>query len=600
MAPTLRSRKTTANRKRLRLEMLESRCVLSGGSLVVNTLTDDITAGNHLFSLREAVEYANSTVGESETIEFLPQLRGTAVLEHGQLHIEDGVTIDGRSSSRIAISGGGESRVFRIDAGATVSLSGLTIRDGLEDGQDTEYPSAGGGILNLGDLTLDHVVVTGNRAVGNPDMSFHLNALTYVKGTGVGGGLANFGTLNVHFSSFIDNEARGADSTTGVIGDFLLGGPSFVGSSFGGGLENDGEATIDHSRFEGNVSRAGNSGIGDFAATALGGAITNGARLSVRHSSFADNQAIGGDNSLSALHNGHALGGAVSSGSLLPVIGLPGASLSIETSSFQSNLSQGGDHNQVLLPPELIAPVDGPNNGLGGGVLVLQGLVTMDDVQLTDNQAVGGDGGASNHGGLGVGGGLFLFNFIGGVTADIRNVQVRGNAAIGGDGDDVDPEGADGIGGGMAVGSLGALFGAPGDVTITNALVSGNRAQGGRGIAAGSGGDGIGGGIANVVGGAASISRSHVSDNQAVGGAGGGGGDAFGGGIYNATGAKLALARDIVMRNWAIGGDATGGGADGLGTGGGIDNEGDLEIDSLTRFLTRLNRADIDADLSGV
>ena len=105
--------------------------------------------------------------------------------------------------------------------------------------------------------------------------------------------------------------------------------------------------------------------------------------------------------------------------------------------------------------------------------------------------------------------------------------------------------------------------------------VANNQAVGGRGAA------GLGGGVANVLGGVAHISCSTLAHNRARGGDGG---DGLGGGIYNGpasthplnTGAETAL--DILdshlTYNSALGGDA--------GVGGGVYNLGLFDLDALT------------------
>ena len=56
----------------------------------------------------------------------------------------------------MTISGGGTSGVFQVDAGVTATLSGLTITDGLA--------LAGGGIENVGTVTLTNCTISGNTA----------------------------------------------------------------------------------------------------------------------------------------------------------------------------------------------------------------------------------------------------------------------------------------------------------------------------------------------------------------------------------------------------------------------------------------------------
>ncbi len=136
-------------------------------------------------------------------------------------------------------------------------------------------------------------------------------------------------------------------------------------------------ATIADSRFVDHLAKAGDRGFGKFAALASGGAIVNDSLMTIVGSEFHGNQAFGGNRSTSPFHNGHSLGGAIISGSLFPAFGGPGATIELTDSWLIDNQAVGGNNNQVLLPADQIPPADGPNNGYGGGLLVFQGLATV-------------------------------------------------------------------------------------------------------------------------------------------------------------------------------------------------------------------------------
>lgn len=498
-------------------------------------------------SLRQAVLDANANPGP-DTITFAHGVH-SITLTTGELAITDGVTVQGPGANKLSVSGNDASRVFDI-AGGTVTISGLTVTRGRADGTAAEEPGAGGGILNQAgaSLTLSGVVVADNRAVGDPNVVLPTNPVFNLAGGATGGGIANFGVLAVTNSTVADNQALGADFTDSSA--FSFPGPAFAGNALGGGLSNFGSASVSGSQFSGNLARAGSHDIGDFASIGGGGAILNDATLTVTGSSFRQNQAIGGSESVSPFHNGHALGGAIMSGSLLPLAGGPGATLSVGRSTFDHNQAVGGDNNTVTLPPASVAPADGPDNGYGGAILVYQGSASISRTTVTHNRAVGGAGGAAQNGSLGVGGGIFLFNFVGGVTADISGCRISHNEAIGG-------PGSDGLGGGVAVGSLGAPFGGPGTTMIRDTLIDHNRALGGDGSA------------------------------------GGGGGNGLGGGVYADASSTLAVARSAIVFNKARGGDGNGG-TDGAGIGGGVYNLGALSLDSCT--VIRWNHASTSND----
>ncbi len=207
----------------------------------------------------------------------------------------------------------------------------------------------------------------------------------------------------------------------------------FPGNALGGSLANFGGADIAGSQFRGNLALAGSRGQGAFAAIGGGGAILNDASLTVADSSFFDNRAVGGDDSVSPSHNGHALGGAIMSGSLTALLGAAGADLTVSRSDFRHNQALGGHDNRVT--DAAVSPSDAPDNAYGGALLIYQGTAAIRSSTLTLNRAVGGaGGGVDGKGSLGVGGGIFFYNFVGGVTATVADSRITGNAAIGGAG----------------------------------------------------------------------------------------------------------------------------------------------------------------------
>ena len=124
------------------------------------------------------------------------------------MSISDSLTINGPGANKVSVSGNDAIRIFDIGGSASVSISGLTLTDGLA--------SIGGGILLEGDaaLTLSHCTLSDNEALG-----------------GDGGGiLIDAGaTLNLDHVAVTNNSAY-ADAS-GNFGN-------------GGGIENDGSLTV--------------------------------------------------------------------------------------------------------------------------------------------------------------------------------------------------------------------------------------------------------------------------------------------------------------------------------------------------------------------
>src|SRR5262249_40224787 len=94
---------------------------------------------------------------------------------------------DGGGGNQITVSGNNASRVFDISSGAAATIEGLTITHGKADGNAPGIPSTGGGILNFGELTLSHVVVSDNQAIAD----INANPLSRGPGSAFGGGVCN-------------------------------------------------------------------------------------------------------------------------------------------------------------------------------------------------------------------------------------------------------------------------------------------------------------------------------------------------------------------------------------------------------------------------
>ncbi len=213
------------------LTVLEERTVLS--TLVVSNNLD-----SGLGSLRNAIVSASG----GDTIAFAPGLDGhTIKLTSGELMVNKNLKIVGPGAGELTVSGNNASRVFDVSSGSTVTISGLTITDGLVNTTVSSDVSTwgGGGILNEAGATL-HLVqdtLSDNQALG------------VVGQDEFGGGLYNMGSATVSGSTFTNNQVLGSGSSD------IIGGPS------GGAIENYGGAslTVTSSLFTNNsvVSAAG-------------------------------------------------------------------------------------------------------------------------------------------------------------------------------------------------------------------------------------------------------------------------------------------------------------------------------------------------------
>jgi large repetitive protein len=232
-------------------------------TLVVTNLNDDNSAG----SLRSQIAASQS----GDTIAFDPSLvGGTLLLAQGELAVTHALTIegdvDGNATPDITIDANGASgtRVFNVDA-VTATLDGLVITGGnstygagivTAGGTDLTVRNStitdnhvGGGIRNVGTLTLDHVTVSGNTSDGD------------------GGGIANLAlsnaVLHVVDSTIANNTA----------------------AFNGGGLKTEGGASATLT----NVTMFGNNAGGSYG----GGAIYAGGDLTLTQVTITGNHADG-------------------------------------------------------------------------------------------------------------------------------------------------------------------------------------------------------------------------------------------------------------------------------------------------------------------
>jgi hypothetical protein len=194
------------------------------------TLTVTNTNNSGPGSLRQTIADAN----DGDKIVF--SVTGVVGLTSGELLLDKNITISGPGRDNLAVDGNAMSRVFHVASGATVTISGLTIRNGIATGN---FPSgSGGGIYSFqATLTLK-------------DCAIDRNSATY------GGGVTN--------DAF--NDEKGGPWAILTISNSTLGGNS---AAYGGGIFNT------SGRFTGAVLTIDNSTFIGNSATNYGGAIDN-------------------------------------------------------------------------------------------------------------------------------------------------------------------------------------------------------------------------------------------------------------------------------------------------------------------------------------
>jgi CSLREA domain-containing protein len=276
------------------LEPLDPRLLLST-TYVVNTLDDESTPDDNLLSLREAITQANTNAG-ADAVTFAPDLTGTIKLLDGQLDITDDLTITGPGVKRLAVSGNGNSRVFNI-ADFKVSISNLAISGGVAPLRED-----GGGIQNVGTLTLNRVLFQDNQAGYGGD-TFDNPAPS----GGLGGAIFNGGALTISNAAFVDNVAGSGGNG---YDDFAIGGSGGDGGD-GGAIYNNAMLLCTNTTFNGNQAGFGGFGGdssfgtgGDGGSGGSGGAIANNGDATLVNVTVSENYA--GFGGLSGVPNGRS------------------------------------------------------------------------------------------------------------------------------------------------------------------------------------------------------------------------------------------------------------------------------------------------------
>lgn len=231
------------------------------------TITVTSTADSGPGSLRDAI----ATASPGDNINF--SVTGTIALTTGTLTIAKSVTISGPGASNLAISGNNAFQVFKVNSGAIVTISGLTIENGSASG-------GGAGIFNSGTLTVTDSTVSANSTDIDGGGIFNSGTLTVtnttVSGNSVsccfGGGIFNEGTLAVTNSSVSGNSSK-LFYGGGIFnqGTFTLTNSTVSGNSvklrYGGGIFNLGTLTVTNGTVAGNSVPSGGGGIGNFLGT---------------------------------------------------------------------------------------------------------------------------------------------------------------------------------------------------------------------------------------------------------------------------------------------------------------------------------------------
>jgi hypothetical protein len=251
-------------RQHLGVEQLEDRCLLSSIFTVTNTGDNNgvnPSPGAGTGTLRQAIVDADHFGGGPSTIQFAAGVTGTINLAAVLPDLTAVTDLEGPGANVLTVKGLGTTNfgsIFTVDAGAVVTIGGLTITGG-----NTTY---GGGVLNLGSLTLQFDTISGNTA------------------TQLGGGIAN------------DTFPPTAANPTLTVLDSTISGNTVNTNSIGaGGIDVEaGTVTITNCTISGNQAVAGTPPIYAQGSDGAGGIGVYGGSAVIDNCTIADNTPVSG------------------------------------------------------------------------------------------------------------------------------------------------------------------------------------------------------------------------------------------------------------------------------------------------------------------
>ncbi len=341
--------------------------------ITVNSIADTVDdPSSGVITLRDAINQANADNGQ-DLIVFDRSVFSNAqtiTLSGTELDITHNLDIIAprdplTGGDLVTVSGNNASRVFEIETGATVTVSGLIVADGNVAGANS-----GGGIKNSGTLTLDNSTISGNSCTKDN--------VQFV--SGYGGGIFNTGTMNVRNSTISGNSISG-DYGGGIynggtmnVRNSTISGNSVSDSNLlfipagtkiengGGGIYNSGTMTVSTSTISGN-SVSGQS--------IYGGGIFNRGKLTLAFSTFTLNQAKNGG----GVYNSPGYTNLVLGGTIPP------GSTNVRNTIIASNLNSDGGVN-----PDVFGTfISNGYNLIGDGTRSTGFGVTGDIVGTSDN-----------------------------------------------------------------------------------------------------------------------------------------------------------------------------------------------------------------------
>ncbi|TVS14618.1 MAG: choice-of-anchor C family protein, partial [Planctomycetaceae bacterium] len=423
----------------MRFEVLEDRRVLST-VFVVNSLEDN-TLEDGVITLREAIAAANCGCqvgdappgGEFNEIRFDPSLAGGTIRlarASSPFMVAANITIVGLGKDQLTIDGDvnedgtGNSRLFDVNAGVTLTVSDITLTNGY-----ASEGTSGGAIYTHGTLVLNDCVLSNHYAsndggaiyasADSPSVTLTNSEVRDSTALGIGGGITSLGGSLVSDGAIIRGNSAHSGGGIYSSGSLQITNSSVIEQNSavhqGGGFWAGGELTISDSSVADNTATWGGGGYARNWALAVltnatfqrntastdGGAwfSENQRPVQMTGCTFAENHAERHGGAASGLNSAEILGTRFEENT---------------AGSYGGAISSGG----ILIISESTFDKNAANTG---GALHTRGTVTVDSSVFTENSAV--FGGAINHWNrpLVIGQSFFEGNFAGNSGGAIRN-----------------------------------------------------------------------------------------------------------------------------------------------------------------------------------
>jgi hypothetical protein len=378
-------------RRPLLLEQLEDRALPSAytaGS--VADLIADINAANQAGGSNTIVLAANTTFDLTAVDNTTNGASGLPVIAN-----KDNLSITGQGGNIIQRDTAAPAfRLFDVDSHASLTLTNLTLQNGLAFGSGSS--AEGGGIYNLGTLSLNGVTVQNNRAQGSGGTDGGSN-----NGQDAGGGgIWSSGTLTLAGGTVIQsNHAAGGNGTTfssGTGGNASGGGLDIAGgtasltgvilnnnSASGGG---GGRGTLHLKR-----SSPGGSSPGGNGGSAFGGALAvTGGSVTLTGDLLENNSAEGGSGGFFNFGGNGYGGGLYADG---------GATVALCSDTVESNTASS------------VAYIgSSPGQGEGGGIYIASSTTVYLDAFTVANTINNTDSSGTNGSTANIDGSYILHN----------------------------------------------------------------------------------------------------------------------------------------------------------------------------------------------